>query len=173
MQTTGAMSVSLVSILDACYRDNPARPFIIVETGCVRSMADGAEQGDGWSTLHIARWMKEHSGTWLFSMELNPENIQLCKQAILDAGLDNPFIHFYQGDSVGLLSAFNYPIHFAYLDTSDDLEHGLAEFRACESKGCKHIVMDDWAAKAQLADFYAKAKGYKVEYRDRFTVFTL
>ena len=57
----------------------------------------------------------------------------------------------------------------AYLDTSDDLEHGLAEFRIAEARGAELILMDDFDTKARLAVEHAVKSGWRVSREGRLT----
>lgn len=162
--TTGQQ---LIALLDE-FREKHPEKLTIVETGSMRSTSPGAEEGDGWSTMEFAKWIKAHPGSIFFTMDLDPK---LAEAEIKKAGLDSYDLNFYTGESVGLLQMFNFGIDFAYLDTSDDLQHGLEEFKLCEAKGAKRIVMDDRLTKCLSAMEYAlNSQRWTVRFAGRFTV---
>lgn len=158
----------LVKLLDAFYAENP-HPLTIVETGCLRAMNADSEEGDGWSTLHIARWVKEHPLQIFVSVELNPESVSVCCKKLEMERLSY-CVGFVHGDSAAVLRSFARPIDFAFLDTSDDPEHGLAEFKAAEEKGARMIVMDDVGVKTPLAEKYASENGWNVVINGRLAI---
>lgn len=149
----------LADLLDEAFAVFPEkeRIFIVAETGCIRSIDPPVEDSDGWSSLHIARWVAAHPGTKFHSFELHPDNIIKAGRLMGESGVASD-VEFHQGDSVdGLKELSN--IDFAYLDTSDDLTHGLAEFQVAEEKGARMITMDDRETKCLAAIAYAKESG--------------
>jgi hypothetical protein len=141
--------------------------LIVAETGCIRSIDPPVEDSDGWSTLHIARWVASHPGSFLHSIELHPDNVIKAGRILGEKGIPADLFDFYQGESVDGLQQLD-RIDFAYLDTSDDLAHGLAEFEIAEEKNAQMIVMDDRETKGLAALAYAKQSGrWDVEERAR------
>jgi predicted O-methyltransferase YrrM len=136
----------------------------------MRSTAEGAEQGDGWSTLRISEWLEQdRSRGHLYCVDIDQSHLDLAVNVLRDKHLLNGCQTFMRQDSVDYLNVMEH-IDFAFLDTSDDLEHGLAEFKAVEYKGAKVIVMDDIPTKAVLAIAYAVDKGWKVRLEGRLAV---
>jgi len=163
------VGVELARILDSLYADRQS-PLEIIETGCVRALNPDSPEGDGWSTFYIAGWASNHPDCRFTSYELNPRHIETASKLLRDTSL-HPFVHFVEGDSVAMLGTAGH-VDFAYLDTSDDLEHGLAEFQICEAKDARMIVMDDRETKCLLALKYAKESGrWEIEEQSRLTVF--
>ena len=157
-EITMSVGRRLQDLLDEAYALFPKnRTFIIAETGCIRSIDPPVEDSDGWSSLHIARWVAAHPDTKFHSIELHPDNIvkagRLMGESNVAAGVE-----FHQGESVDELGKLDL-IDFAYLDTSDDLAHGLAEFKVAEAKGALMITMDDRDTKCLAAIAYAKESG--------------
>ena len=170
----------LISLLDGFYSQRPSSSvFTILEAGCIRN-ADPREdlpcghglEGCGWSTLYFAKWCSEHPGSHVISVELNPEHIAIC-DSVLQANQVAQFWSPRCGESVKLIKQVDSPIDFAYLDSYDDVEHGFAEFLACEEKGVPFVVMDDFRSKCLMAYAYSLGKGYKVERNHRFTIIEL
>jgi len=144
-------------------------PLILVETGCLRRDGPEHEEADGWSTLYFARWIKEHPESKFFSADNDIEHIHIALNKLESEGIKSPFPMFYFGESVEFLNSIGH-IDFAYLDSCDGWEHGLAEFQAAESKGAKLIVMDDYISKVVTAAEYAASHGWDVKQEGRFTV---
>ena len=143
------------------------KPIKIVETGCMRDLALGAEYGDGWSTLYIARWVKQHPDCEFHTVDLNENSLDMAKMALEAEGLSQ-YCHFHQMDSMEFLGMNYYD--FAFLDSCDGLPHGLGEFWAAQSGGAKLIVMDDFETKAKMAVRDAVAQGWKYEQTGRYSV---
>lgn len=151
--------------LDSVY---DGRAIRIIETGCMRDLATTAEYGDGWSTLAIARWVKQHSDSEFHSVDLSINSIELAHTALEAEGLAK-FCTFHCQDSLLFLGRQTWA-DFCFLDSCDGLEHGLAEFRLAASIGCQLIVMDDLNTKAMWACKEAKESGWNVSYADRYSV---
>lgn len=83
-----------------------------IETGCFRGTAS-----DGYSTILLASLAKSLGGK-LDSYELEQNNIQTAKSALIGYGLDR-FVTFHCGDSVANLAKRVEPVDFAYLDSYD------------------------------------------------------
>jgi hypothetical protein len=165
-----SLGSELYELLDEHHNRYPI-VHTIIETGCLRSDESGAEEGDGWSTLHIARWIECHCDSCFISYEQDFQHIRVAKKVLLARNL-LLFANFCRGDSVACLEAADYSIDFAYLDSSDNLPHALAEFEAVEARGARIIVMDDRQTKCLLAMEYAREGGrWKIEERARLTVF--
>lgn len=155
----------LVKLLDAFDAENH-QPLLIVETGCLRGKSENSEEGDGWSTLHVARWIATRPANRFISIDLDPVNLKTAREFL---GSYAQYVSFLRGESVRLLdSIFN--VDFAFLDTSDDPEHGLAEFKAAEEKGARMIVMDDVGVKTPLAEKYASENGWNVVIDGRLAI---
>src|ERR1041384_6251294 len=66
------------------YLDGFETPITIVETGCVRLVANWG--GDGQSTIlfdHYVRW--RGGGSKVYSVDLSAEAVELCKTLVSDA----------------------------------------------------------------------------------------
>lgn len=144
------------------------RPIRIVETGCMRDLSTMAERGDGWSTLYIARWVKEHPKCTFDSVDLNANAIEIAHMALEAEGLAK-YCTFHLQDSLKYLAAQSW-IDFAFLDSCDGLQHGVDEFRLTVSAGAKLIIMDDFATKGAWAVKEAKELGWDVSAMDRYSV---
>jgi len=156
----------LTKYVDEIYS---GEPLILVETGCLRRDGPEHEAADGWSTLYLAKWVEAHPDCKFFSADSNGDHIQVAVNKLQSEGIKMPFPMFYLGESVGFLVCIEH-IDFAYLDSCDGWEHGLAEFKAAESKGARLIVMDDYISKAVTAAGYAVSAGWDVKQEGRFTV---
>lgn len=157
----------LTKLLDEMYSASP-RPIQIVETGCLRSTKPEAEEGDGWSTKYITEWLKRtYNGKphpKLISIDMNFESVKTAESFV-----DSSEVIFVPLESVAALERFAL-IDFAFLDTSDDLNHGLSEFRVAESKGAQVIVMDDFETKAARAFRYAEQNGWHAKRNGRLAI---
>lgn len=149
--------------------DRLERPIVIVETGCLRRPTETDHQNDGWSTLYLAKWTEAHPGTKFFSVDMDGTHIRIASEILHAHGVLPQFPMFTCGESVQFLAQFGGLIDFAYLDSSDGWEHGLAEFQQAEAKGATLIVMDDYIGKVVSAQKYAQANGWKVKQEGRFT----
>ena len=151
--------------LDSVY---DGRPIRIIETGCMRDLATIAEYGDGWSTLYIARWVREHPDSEFHTCDLNINSIELGHAALEAEGLAK-YCTFHCQDSLKYLAAQSW-VTFAFLDSCDGLDHGLQEFRLAASAGASLIVMDDFSTKAATAFQEAKKMGWEVSSAGRYSV---
>lgn len=151
--------------LDEVYAGKPVKVY---ETGTMRDLAVSAEWGDGWSTLYIARWIKEHPGSTFDSVDLNINAIDLAHAALEAEGISD-CCTFHCQDSLKFLSKINWA-DLIFLDSCDGLQHGLEEFRLAASTGAKIILMDDYTSKAVWAVKEAKELGWTVEFANRYSV---
>lgn len=147
--------IVFAGLLDSVYEGRPIR---IVETGCMRDLSTTSETSDGWSTLYIARWVKEHPDCIFDSVDLNIGAIELAHTALEAEGLAK-YCNFHLQDSIKYLSSQTW-IDIAYLDSCDGLEHGLAEFRLAASTGASLIILDDFSTKAATAVAEARKLGW-------------
>jgi predicted O-methyltransferase YrrM len=159
---------TVVAILDKFWRQEQ-RPLVIVETGCLRAVNPDSEAGDGWSTLRIVEWLGDSSKGHLWSVDIDPQHLEVAINVLRERSLLDGRVTFMCEESVDALNNMHH-IDFAYLDTSDGLNHGLAEFQAAEASGARVIVMDDIATKAALAINYAVDHGWKCTLEDRLAV---
>jgi hypothetical protein len=122
------------------YAELVPRPLNIVETGSIRGEGKNYERNDGWSTLYIARWVKDHGGKF-FSIGLDTKTAD----KVLTAKGARDEVQLLEGDSVEQLIALPSAlmIDFAYLDSSNDPIRNLAEFELCVLRGCDCFMLDD------------------------------
>jgi hypothetical protein len=158
-------AVAFRGFLDSVYTDRPIR---IVETGCMRDLSTTSEYSDGWSTLAIARWVKEHPESTFDSVDLSIGAIELAHTALEAEGLAK-YCNFHLQDSLRYLGSLTWA-DFCFLDSSDGLEHGLQEFRLAASIGAGIIVLDDYETKGALACKEAKQLGWSVTHEGRYSV---
>lgn len=151
--------------LDEVYTGKPIKVY---ETGCMRDLACSAEFGDGWSTLYISRWIKNHPGSTFDSVDLNINAIELAHAALEADGLAD-CCTFHCQDSLKFLSKINWA-DLIFLDSCDGLQHGLDEFRLAASTGAKIILLDDYQSKAIWAVNESKKMGWAFEQVDRYSV---
>ncbi len=154
------------AFLDSVYNGKPLK---IVETGCVRDLAVKAEYGDGWSTLWIARWIREHKDCEFHTVDINPAAIEIAHMALEAENLAK-FCTLHIQDSIKFLSNLTWADIF-FLDSCDGLEHGLQEWRLAASAGASLIIMDDFQSKVAFAWNEAKRLGWKTEQVDRYSLF--
>ena len=101
------------------YLDGFEAPITIVETGCVRLVANWG--GDGQSTIlfdHYVRW--RGGGSKVYSVDLSPEAVELCKTLVSDAVelTVQDSVPFLDTLSVSLLKAGT-QVQLFYLDSFD------------------------------------------------------
>jgi predicted O-methyltransferase YrrM len=151
--------------LNSVYEQKPLK---IIETGCIRDLSISAECRDGWSTLHIARWVSAHPGSEFHTVDLSLNSIELAHSLLEAEGLAQ-HCAFHLQDSLKFLSQVTWA-DFCFLDSCDGLQHGLDEFRLAASTGARLIVMDDFQTKAFQAVKEAKNLGWDVSFQDRYSV---
>lgn len=152
-------------LLDSVYQDRPIR---IVETGCMRDLSTLSEFSDGWSTLHIARWVKRHPDCTFDSVDLSIAAIELAHTALEAEGLAK-YCNFHLQDSIKYLSSQTWA-DFCFLDSCDGLEHGREEFRLAISAGASLVVLDDYETKGALACKDAVGFGWTVTHQGRYSI---
>lgn len=134
----------------------------------MRDLGENAEFGDGWSTLYICRWLKEHPDCTFDSCDMSKNAIELAHLALEAEGLAR-YCTFHLQDSLKYLAAQTW-IDFAFLDSCDGLDHGLQEFRLAVSAGASLIAMDDYGTKCATAVKEAKELGWDVSFANRYSV---
>ena len=122
-------------------KESAVGSFFIIETGTIRIVDDGYEQGDGHSTRYIAEWCRDNSeGNYiLVSIDLSTK---VCFDYLhsLDLG---EYVHLIEGNSLTMLPIFG-GIGFCYLDSANDHEQTLKEFLIVWDNMREHgIVMVD------------------------------
>src|ERR1041385_4351043 len=101
------------------YLDGVETPITIVETGCVRLLANWG--GDGQSAIlfdHYVRW--RGGGSRVYSVDISPEAVALCKTLVSDA-VDltvQDSVPFLDALTVSLLDART-QVQLFYLDSFD------------------------------------------------------
>lgn len=117
------------------------RAMNIVETGTIRNTGGIYQKGDGWSTLHIAQWIKQSLHKHQFySVDLDTS---VAQPFIISKGLGK-YVKFRQTDSRNYLNNFPYKIDFCYLDSANDPDLILAEFKIAATKTDHIIIVDDF-----------------------------
>lgn len=156
--------------------DKLQRDLYIVETGMIRNPNN--LQGDGHSTLFICDFVKhskyEH---WFTSIDLDTEP---CYNYLKSKGLLK-YVYLVEKDSrEGLKELSRYPyFDFVYLDTANNPELILEEFKIAEDKlHDDSIVMIDDATKKKdnlkkgdkVIEYCENKRGYNIEYLERAIV---
>ena len=153
-----------------CDAVSQGRPIRILETGCLRNPDPSSLITDGWSTFYFAEWVKAHPGSAFDTVELDPKNVEICRNFLKEHDLDK-YATVWQSDSLEFLNTWEPPVDVFFLDSCDGLEHGLEEFKlALYFRPCT-IIMDDYESKVKLADEYARSIGITSQRMDRYTVF--
>lgn len=108
--------ISIKKTID--YLETLPDPILILETGCLRKVDNYA--GDGQSTLIFDKYTQYRgNGSKVFSVDINKENVNLCKQIVSD-GVD-----VESEDSVKFISNFykkikkHEKLSLLYLDSFD------------------------------------------------------
>jgi hypothetical protein len=132
----------------AVLRARGMRWIRIVETGTARSTDESYHELDGWSTLTLARCCTLYGGTasFLYSIDINPEHIKASKE-IVPKEL-HPHVRWLLGNSLSKLRLVRPRIDLLYLDSADDPDHILKEFKAARSRlrSWTMVVIDDCEA---------------------------
>lgn len=120
-------------------RQMESKNLVVVETGTIRNTKLEYADGDGWSTLHLAKWNlgKNHQ---IYSIDLYTE---VCERFLAENHLSDRII-LKQGSSLDHLATFD-QIDFAYLDSANDAQLILDEFQLVENRMSKGgvVVVDD------------------------------
>lgn len=146
----------------------------IVETGTIRNVSEPYREGDGWSTLHIARWLVNNPGHSFTTIDLDTsvaENFLRTKRL-------NQYVNFVQADSLTALPKLPDTLHFVLLDSANDAKLTLAEFIIVEQRIPRGgiVVIDDVimdskeVLKGHLVIPYVKNAGYKVVIANRLGI---
>lgn len=158
-------STLFAGFLDSVYTGRPIR---IVETGCMRDLSTLSEHSDGWSTLWISRWVRDHEDSVFDSVDISINAIELAHSALEVEGLAK-YCAFHLQDSLRYLAAQSW-IDVAVLDSCDGLEHGLQEFRLAMSAGASLAIGDDYETKMAWACKEAKQLGWNVTHEGRYSL---
>lgn len=138
----------------------------ILETGTIRNTAAEYVTGDGHSTVHIAEWVKLHGGRFT-SIDLYTG---VADRYLSELGLrDN--VTLVQSNSLLAIAAVTTPLHFVLLDSANNADLILAEFRLVAPKVVKGgiVMIDDVnmtsvsIVKGHKVVPYAREQGYTVE----------
>jgi hypothetical protein len=148
------------------------KPLYICETGCTRDQNPTALMSDGWSSVYFSKWVYEHDGSRLMSIDLNRTNLGFCWMILDRFGYnDTAKVNLTNGESVLTITNLAEHPDVFYLDSCDGLEHGLAEFKAAMVHQPKLIIMDDFISKAASAAEYANQQNIPFIQMGRYTVF--
>lgn len=137
------MNPKAANIIVSLQAMQKAHPYmVIVETGTIRRIELQYEQGDGHSTLYIAQWMRDNEVEGEF-YSIDLETLQ-AKKYLTELGLID-YVEIITGDSAESLVTFKDIITFAYLDSANDPDLILREFKTVWPKivpgGC--VMVDD------------------------------
>jgi predicted O-methyltransferase YrrM len=146
---------------------------VVVETGSIRNVKPEYIVGDGHSTHLIAQWIKANGGNF-FSIDLDTS---VAKKYLTELNLIN-WVQLIQMNSVNFLNKLKQDgvkLNLAYLDSANDPDLILAEFKIVESMMTPEgiIIIDDCIPdhpellKGNAAIPYAKSQGYKVNLKAR------
>jgi hypothetical protein len=154
--TPGEAVVKAVEIL---YQADQ-RPLTIVETGCIRGETENYRVNDGYSTLRLAEWVKEHEGSALHSVDFV---IDVAEKVC--AGLP---VQLHRARGADWLRQHDGKIDFAYLDSSNDPVNNLEEFIEVHKRDARMVMIDDvycWESvnKGALTVPVAQLLGYKLK----------
>ena len=122
------LSKLLVTELDA-FRDRTGRPSLtILETGSIRGTEEQYHQNDGWSTLTIAEYVRDHGGS-LTSIDLD---IDAANTVLTRHGL-REHVNLVQGHSIEVLSRYiadpeQEQLDVVFLDSDNDASLIMNEF---------------------------------------------
>lgn len=161
----------LTYLLSGMAMGRPNDTLVIVETGSIRQPGLNWAQSDGHSTLYLAdwaRWMRMGGRTiHLHSID---RDISVADKVLRDHGLRHE-VSLSKGDAADILLTFP-EIHFAYLDTFNDEDAILEQFKIVEERMASGgvVVIDDYdpdptnhhKQNGRKAVPYAREKGYPV-----------
>jgi hypothetical protein len=146
-------------------------PLYICETGCLRDPTPTGMMADGWSSFYFAKWANDNPGSKLTTIDLNAINLEYCRLYLSGFDFKSEFHELINKDSVIAIQELKEHPDVFYLDSCDDLDHGLAEFEAALAHNPKLIIMDDLVSKAAKAVEFAKTLGISCQYLGRYTLF--
>lgn len=112
----------------------------IVETGTSRGDLGGGPVGDGWATILWA-WYADTFNSKVITIDIDVDCIAECMK--LTSEFNN--ILFLVSPSVDFLSRYHEPIHLLYLDSADDPELMMEEFKlgSVNVVDCGFVLLDD------------------------------
>lgn len=145
-------------------------PLHICETGCLRDQNPTAMMTDGWSTIYFARYVKDHAGSKLTTIELDRTNLGYCLLTLGRYGYTDG-VSLVHGESIATITDMKEHPDMFYLDACDGVEHGLAEFKAALAHNPKLIIMDDYVSKVASAAEFAKDQNIPIVQMGRYTAF--
>lgn len=123
----------------------PKKRLVVVETGTLRDENRGARFSDGWSTVCLAECLAERGSpeSRLYSIDINPDYLATSKRVVPEPL--HAWMKWVEGDAAKAIEELpEKKIDLLYLDSSDDPEQILAEFRAALPKlAAKAIVIVD------------------------------
>lgn len=135
------MQQTIIPLLNQLRQRNVSKQLHILETGTIRNTNPEYRVGDGWSTYYIAQWVADNPPVRFLSIDLD---VSVMTRFMRNQGLID-YVTPVQSDSVAFLSTFRQPIDFLLLDSANDADVILNEFRAAESKlvAGSVVVIDD------------------------------
>jgi hypothetical protein len=145
-------------------------PLHICETGCLRDQNPTAMMTDGWSSIYFARYVKDHPGSKLTTIELDRTNLGYCLLTLGRYGYTEN-VNLVHGESVATITDMKEHPDLFYLDSCDGLEHGLAELKAALAHNPKLIVMDDYISKVSMAAEFAAKENIPMVQMGRYSTF--
>ena len=122
--------------IDKVYQewvDKIDHPIIAVETGCAFMWNEQCMHN--LSTLHIVEQLIKPAGGKLYSLEINPERVAVCKMELEKRGLDQ-YVEFMIGESIDSLVKLkqrHVRVNFVWLDSLEDAQHARNEHNAVHS----------------------------------------
>lgn len=133
--------LKLIPLLDRLDNTLTGTTLNIVELGTIRNAASEYSTGDGWSTLHIAKWLrgKPHN---FYSVDLK---IDVARELLLERGL-LAYVKLHESHShTWLEHDCPRPVHFALLDTANDAQNTWREWQLIAPKLHPEaiVVVDD------------------------------
>ena len=137
------MWVNLEGIFNKCLSQLD-RPVVAVETGCAFQWSPDVEQY--LSTSCIVQHLVAPTGGILYSLDINPERIEICRTNLVRLGIEK-YVKFILGDSVESMKNMDVKdVNFVWLDSSEESAHAEAEYTAIQRMlSKKHIIcVDDY-----------------------------
>jgi len=126
--------------------DKIDHPIQALETGC--SFMWGEKFDPYISTLNIVKHLVAPTGGRLYSLDIDKDRIQVCKQNLISHDLDK-YVDFLCGDSVENIATFPPEcLDFVWLDSSEDADHAMAEFNGVKPLlvGKYIVCVDDYGS---------------------------
>lgn len=155
---------NLVNHLQALEKKHN-RPLVILETGTIRNTSNMHHDGDGWSTLYIAQFVKKSSFNHKFySIDLKTD---VCDAFLKSIGLRDS-VTLIQNDSRKAIQEMDEEFDFIYLDSGNHADLVFEEYKLVLPK-CRDdtiIVVDDLHAnkpKLIIPDLEKRGAPYHTE----------